>query len=110
MANPRVDAKCKRCGQQREHYTRKDGTRVSPCVTCSSELATERARAKAADPAFVERRRAQYARYNASKKGVARLKRSRSGIGRVPAQDELSESEPTEDGKGAEDLSMQGFL
>ena len=110
MANPRVKTTCKRCGQRREHYTRKNKTRVSPCVTCSTELATERAQAKATDPAFVEKRRAQYARYNASKKGMARLKRSRSGIGRVPEQDELSESEPAEDGKGAEDLSMKGFL
>ena len=76
--NPRIFAICKRCGFEREHYTRKTGTqKVSPCVMCSREQAATRAAAKADDPAWVERRKAQYERYNRSKKGLERTKRSR---------------------------------
>lgn len=71
----RVFAICTRCDNERAHYTRADGTKVSPCVACSRKLAKARAAKDAADPARVEARRAAYRRYNASEKGKARLKR-----------------------------------
>jgi hypothetical protein len=56
---------------------RADGSKVSPCVTCSRQLAAEREAAKAADETHAEKRRETYRRYNHSAKGQARTDRHR---------------------------------
>lgn len=71
----RVTAVCNRCEKEGEHYTRKDGSKVSPCVACSKALAAERAAKHVDDPNAVVARREAYRRYNASAKGKARLAR-----------------------------------
>lgn len=79
MSRERVFATCKRCGFERDHYTRKNGTKVSPCVMCSRQLAAERAAKQAEDPEAIEARRVVYRRYNSSDKGRARMHRHRTG-------------------------------
>jgi len=91
-ANPRIFAICKRCGFEREHYTRKRGTqKVSPCVMCSRETAATRAAAKADDPVWRERRRQQYERYNRSPKGLARSNRAQQADTPEPGAESLDE-------------------
>jgi len=76
VANPRAILVCTRCSREREHYTRKDGSTVRPCVDCSKALATERA--NSASEAQQQRQREAYRRYNESAKGQARLRRHHS--------------------------------
>jgi hypothetical protein len=90
VSRPRLFATCKRCSFEREHYTRADGTKVSPCVMCSRELAAKREEAKAADPDHAAKRREVYRRYNNSEKGRARLHKHRAGEGDDKAADASS--------------------
>lgn len=77
MGNPRVEAMCNRCGFERLHYTRKDGSTVRPCMVCSRQRAAELAALNADDPDWREKRREVYRRYNASEKGKERAARAR---------------------------------
>ena len=101
MANARDIASCKRCGNEGDHYTRSNGSKVSPCVVCSKSAAKAAVTAKADNPDYIDKRRAQYKRYNDSTKGKARLTRSK----RHPRSEGDDESEAA--GRAA--LMMSGF-
>lgn len=77
MGNPRVAAVCTRCGFERLHYTRSDGSTVRPCMVCSRQLARERTKARRDDQDYRATRRQQWTKYNGSEKGRARLRRYR---------------------------------
>lgn len=95
---------CKRCSREGAHYTRKNGTKVSPCVACSTEKAAARAAAKVFDDAHREKRRKAYQRYNGSDKGKARLARHRN---RPP---EATPDEAEEPGPASRaSMMMEGF-
>ena len=96
MPNPRIAAYCNRCGFERPHSTRSSGAVVRPCVLCSRAMAAKRAERKAEDPEWQERRRQQYAKYNASEKGKARLARARD-TAEAAAQPQESPQEPQPD-------------
>jgi hypothetical protein len=72
VANPRVGAVCNRCGFERLHYTRKDGSIVRPCMMCSRQRAAELKAAHEEDESWREKRRKTWRKYNQSEKGKAR--------------------------------------
>ena len=100
MANVRIIAKCKRCGVEGEHYTRKNGTKVSPCVACAIAATKARAAENAEDQDYVDKRREQYRRYNESEKGRARLAKHRN-------KPESDGEEPEPAGRNV--VAMAGF-
>jgi len=62
MANPKVIRECRRCGIDREHYTRRNGRLISPCAECQIDKAKARQSAIRDDPAKLERQRQEWTR------------------------------------------------